>query len=294
MKNIEDICVTIAIPVYNSEKVIADTVRSIFAQTHKNWKLILVNDGSTDKTGEWLKRIQDDRVTYINSENKGLIYWLNYFIDVADTPYYARMDADDIMHPERIEKQLRFLEENPSVDLIDSAIYTMDLETEPVGIRNTKDIDFTPSVMLNNGVLTHPSVMGRTVWFKANRYDINYYRSEDQELWCRTFETSTISRIKEPLLIYREGKVSIKNYASSIESTKKIIRNYGPKYYSPFTIKTMLLKQNMKVLIYKLFTFFSRQDILTKRRNQPLTAEQHEHAMSIITNNSKVVVPLRD
>lgn len=294
MKNIEDICVTIAIPVYNSEKVIADTVRSIFAQTHKNWKLILVNDGSTDKTADWLSRIQDDRVTYINSENKGYVHWLNYFIDVTNTPYYARMDADDIMHPERIEKQLRFLEENPSVDLIDTTIYTMDLETVPVGIRNTKDIDFAPAVMLNSGVLTHPSVMGRTAWFKANRYDTYYYRSEDQELWCRTFETSKISRIKEPLLIYREGKVSIRNYAWSIESTKKIIRNYGPKYYSGFGVKKMLLKQNMKVLIYKVFTFFDKQDILTKRRNQPLTAEQREHAMSIITNNRKVIVPLRD
>jgi glycosyltransferase involved in cell wall biosynthesis len=294
MKNIEDICVTIAIPVYNSEKVIADTVRSIFAQTHKNWKLILVNDGSTDKTAEWLSRIQDDRVTYINSENKGYVHWLNYFIEIADTPYYARMDADDIMHPERIEKQLRFLEENPSIDLIDTTIYTMDLDTVPVGIRNSKDIDFAPAVMLNSGVLTHPSVMGRTAWFKANRYDTYYYRSEDQELWCRTFETSNISRIKEPLLIYREGKVSIKNYAWSIESTKKIIRKYGPKYYSPVAVKTMLMKQNMKVLVYKVFTFFSRQDILTKRRNQPLTAEQYEHAMSIITNNRKVIVPLRD
>ncbi len=286
-----DPVITIGIPIYNAEATIEMAVRSVFAQTYPRWKLILVNDGSTDQAHGWLSKIKDPRVTYIQSENKGLLYWLNYFIDITDTPYLARMDADDIMHPQRLEKQLRFLEDRPEVALVDTGIYTIDLDTRPVGIRRMHHIDTKPAMLLNNGILTHPAVMGRSSWFKDNLYDMDYYRAEDQELWCRTFQYSTFGRILEPLLLYREGKVNIKNYRASIETTKKIIKRYGPSFFDQATLRRMLLKQDIKSWVYQIFGWFHLQDILSKARNKKLTAAQRIDVINIIQTVANTTVP---
>jgi len=291
MTNIKDICVTIGIPFYNSEKTIGDTIRSVFAQTHQNWKLILINDGSTDNAGSWVSKIKDDRVTYLEVQNKGYLYWLNYIISITETEYLARMDGDDIMDPQRIEKQLQYLVDNPKVDLIDSGIYTMDLESRPVGIRRMHPIDLSPKALLRHSILTHPAVMGKTAWFKRNQYDQEYYRAEDQELWCRTAPYSTFSRITEPLLIYREGKVKVSNYAMSIASTKKIISTYGGRNYSSFQIKMLLAQADAKLLIYRVLGFFGKQDFLARKRSAPLTAEQEKHATLIIHQAQQVRLP---
>jgi len=291
IKDISQICVTIGIPFYNSEKTIGDAIRSVFAQTHQNWKLILINDGSTDNAGEWVSRIKDDRVTYIEAKNQGYLYWLNYIISIADTRYLARMDGDDIMHPERIEKQLRFLIEHPEVDIIDSAIFTNDLDSNPVGVRRMNDINLSPKALLNDAVLNHPAVMGKTEWFSKNPYNQEYYRAEDQELWCRTAHHSVFARIKEPLLIYREGRVKISNYALSIKSNKKIIRTYGPRFLSRLTILFLLAKADVKLLTYKLLGIFNLQDIISSRRNKVMKEEDRWQYEKILSTVRKTAVP---
>src|SRR5690606_21713898 len=108
--------VTIAIPFYNGEKYLELAIQSALAQTYTGWKLILLDDGSTDNSlaiaNEYKKK--DARIkVYSDGQNKNLGYRLNQIPELVDTKYLARMDADDIMHPKRIETQLRILEENP-------------------------------------------------------------------------------------------------------------------------------------------------------------------------------------
>ena len=104
--------VTIAIPFYNPGPAFEDAIKSVFAQTYTNWELLLVNDGSTDDSLEKALAIKDSRVQVINDgKNLGLGARLNQIAQLASGEYLARMDADDIMHPERIENKL-FLENN--------------------------------------------------------------------------------------------------------------------------------------------------------------------------------------
>src|SRR5438874_1140893 len=110
---------TIGLPVYNARLFLEDTLRSIFAQTFTDWELIAVDDGSTDGSGALLERLRDHRVrVFIEKGNRGLAARLNFIHENARGTYIARMDADDMMHPERMARQLAFLDQHPEVDVV--------------------------------------------------------------------------------------------------------------------------------------------------------------------------------
>ena len=116
------VSVTIGIPFLNARRYLEDAVRSVFAQTHGDWELLLIDDGSTDGSIAVVRHLDDPRVRVLgDGSNRGLCARLNQIASLAQGTYLARMDADDLMHPERIERQLKFLRANPNVDLIDTA-----------------------------------------------------------------------------------------------------------------------------------------------------------------------------
>ena len=105
--------VYVGIPFYNAEKYLDYAIRSVLNQTYTNWKMTLIDDGSTDSSLALARKYTSDtRVKVISDgRNKGLVYRLNELVKLSDCKYFVRMDADDIMHPQRLEKQLRYLEE---------------------------------------------------------------------------------------------------------------------------------------------------------------------------------------
>ena len=118
--------VTIGLPCYNVEVTVLDTVRSVLAQTLNDWELVIVDDGSTDATLELVERIEDPRVRVLSDGvNKGRSVRLNDLHREARGKYVARMDADDLMFPQRLEKQVEFLEANPDIDLVGSGLVSV-------------------------------------------------------------------------------------------------------------------------------------------------------------------------
>ena len=183
--------ITIGLPVYNEEKWVREAIESILTQSYTNWELIVADDGSTDKTMEIIHGFTDARIKVI-SDNKhlGIASRLNQMIDMAQGMYFARMDADDIMMTMRLEKQVAFINEHAEVDLLSSSAIIIDERDEKLGVRNEK--------------LIHPTVMGRTEWFRQNPYNEAYSGVEDYELWLRVRGKANISHIDEPLMYYRE------------------------------------------------------------------------------------------
>jgi glycosyltransferase involved in cell wall biosynthesis len=119
--------VSIVIPVYNGEKYLADSLDSVLCQTYQNWELIIINDGSTDSTEQLILNYQDKRIKYLrNDDNKGIIFSLNRGLRESKGVYIARLDADDIALPFRIEKQVEFLSENPDYVMCGSYFQTID------------------------------------------------------------------------------------------------------------------------------------------------------------------------
>lgn len=278
--------ITIGLPFYNNEKTLEMAVKSVLLQTLKSWELILIDDGSKDESVVIANKMasMDDRIRVISDgQNRGLVFRLNQIIDIAEADYIARMDADDIMLPERLEKQLEVFNSYPKVDVVATAAYTIDENDNPIGIRDTEPI------VLNNGkdvfkksILIHPSILVKKEWYKSNKYDKEFIRAEDFELWCRTFKYTNFFRITEPLLLYREGNVSVKNYTLSMKTLRMIYRKHSRAILSNSELALALLNTHLKSLLYQFMGSLGVQHILTSRRNDSLSPAQIKYINAFI------------
>lgn len=277
---------TIGLPFYNNVGTLENAVKSVLVQTFTNWELILINDGSTDASLVIAERMvkMDSRIRLLNDgENRGLISRLNQVIELAKGAYIARMDGDDMMMPEKLEKQMAELDKNPKIDVIDTGLYTINENDEPIGMRGVGELDTgNKKRALKSGLLFHPSVIVKTGWYRKNKYSPDFFRSEDYELWCRTFDTTVFHRVREPLFLYREGNVNVKNYVASMRTFRKILRIYSPGVLSRSELQAEMFKTYLKSATYKVFAFFKIQYILTSKRNQKLDSIQQDEIIEVI------------
>src|ERR1700681_1475187 len=119
--------VSVVLPVYNGERYLTQSINSILFQTYSNWELIIINDGSSDNTENLILNYPDKRIKYISNDgNKGIIYSLNKGLEKAKGEFIARLDADDVALPFRIEKQVEFLTENTDYAMCGSYFQTID------------------------------------------------------------------------------------------------------------------------------------------------------------------------
>jgi len=287
------VSVSIGIPFLNARPFLADAVRSVFAQTHEDWELILMDDGSTDGSLDVVRLLDDERVRVVSDgTNRGLCARLNQIAALARGKYLARMDADDLMHPERIERQVRLLDENPEIDVVDTATFTVDDDLTPLGIRAEKPLDCAPVSVLERGLLMHPTVMARADWFRRNPYDSVYVRAEDCELWCRTCTTTRFARICEPLLFYREGmQGNLRNYLRGAATMRKVMRTYGPPLVGSWQTSILVARFHARAMMYRVATMLGIQGELIKRRNRLLTASEIQYARETLARILGTEVP---
>lgn len=204
--------VTVAMSVHNAAATVELALRSILAQTYEDWELIVIDDGSTDRTREILSRAQDPRIRFIQepSGNLGLALRLNQCVRLAHGGYIARMDADDVAYPQRLERQVRFLQEHPDIDLLGTGAVVFKGAGEVVGRYPTacthEEICRHPWWGFP---LAHPTWMGKRTWFVSHPYHEGHTRCEDQELLLRSCSDSRFAALQEVLLGYRmEGIVA--------------------------------------------------------------------------------------
>lgn len=112
--------ISVLMPVYNGTEYLKYSVRSIINQTFKNFELVIIDDGSTENVKEIIESFKDERIKYFRTEHKGTSAALNYGVTMCQHQWIARIDSDDLNTPERLEKQVRFIEENPEIDILSS------------------------------------------------------------------------------------------------------------------------------------------------------------------------------
>ncbi|MBN1612944.1 MAG: glycosyltransferase family 2 protein [Deltaproteobacteria bacterium] len=284
--------ISIGLTFYNNADTLRDALRSIFAQSFPRWELIVIDDHSTDGSFEIVQSVKDPRVRlYREDERKGFVAALNRMAEMAECPYYARMDADDMMHPERLRKQLEFLKSSPDVDVVDTAMYSMDQKGKTTGVRSVNVIDSNPMTLLRGRFFHHATVMGRTEWFRQHPYDPAFIRAEDCELWCRTYGASRFSRIGEALYFVREGLVNVNNYLQSGKTVRKIIKTYGPRYVGTSRTLQLIAESYLKGFVYRIFSSVNAHDILVDMRNRKLNEQDRENANGIIEYIQSTPVP---
>lgn len=244
--------ISILLPVYNAEKYLKESIESILYQTYKNLELIIINDGSTDDSKNIIKSYNDERIVYIeNKNNKGLIHSLNTGIDISKGEYIARMDSDDISFPERIENQLQFLIENPTISIVGThAVFFTESIDKPIknwdlDLKNTQPSEIRNTLKWENCII-HPSICMRKSIAKDLLYDETQKNYEDYDLWLRASAMNIeIGKINQPLLYYRVQPNSI---------TQKMIRNNN-FYIQIAAVKYRFFKRSLlegKLNIYTL------------------------------------------
>ncbi|MDC8448507.1 MAG: glycosyltransferase [Nitrospira sp.] len=202
--------VTVVMSAYNAFGTIGLALRSILSQTYQNWELIVVDDGSTDRTAERVSCIQDSRVRFIQEPagNRGLAARLNQCVRLARGQYIARMDADDVAYPQRLERQIQFLEEHRDIDLLGTGAVIFKGEGEIIGCYPTASSHEAICRRPWWGFpLAHPTWMGKRTWFLAHPYSDEDTRCEDQALLLQSFSHSRFAALEEVLLGYRVTEI---------------------------------------------------------------------------------------
>lgn len=204
--------ISIAMPVYNCERWLARSLRSLVHQTCDDWELLLIDDGSTDRTLEIAQSFPDSRIhLLVDRSHRGLIARLNQAIDRAGGKYLARMDGDDIAYPKRLEMQTRYLDAHPEVDLLGGGILVFKRDGEVLGTREVRTSHQQICRRPWSGFyLPHPTWIGRAGWFRKHRYRPGALRCEDQELLLRTHKESQFAALGEIVLGYREEELSLR------------------------------------------------------------------------------------
>ena len=276
--------ISIGIPFYNAEKYLKFAIQSVIAQSYQNWELILVDDGSSDNSLEIAQdfALKDARIRVIcDGKNRKLPYRLNQLILESKGDFIARMDADDIMHPDRLLIQLTYLKNNPCLDLVSSGLVSIDAQNNICGFRSTSKI--ITNLSIDKGFpIIHPSVMARKEWYLRNLYDESYSRSQDYELWCRSFANNDlkIAILPDLLLFYREfGNIDLTKLIKSYNNGYKI----REKYYLNNGIDNFL-KIKVKCLIVKLLSKFGLEQNLAKKRNRSFSSITEEKELQAVVN----------
>lgn len=272
--------VTIGIPCYNCGKFLQFAIKSVLAQTYTNFELIITDDGSTDNSIDIAKSFDDPRIILISdSENHGISYRLNQQIDMAKGEFFARFDADDIMLPDRIERQLSYLLNNPDIDAIGGEGITIDDDNNIIGRRGNmkKPLHLDKNIWITNEFL-HPTVFGKTSYFKKYKYSDYLKGVEDRDLWFRSCVDSKLIMLPELYIFYRDPlKYKLHTYMFRRIQNRKMWRSAAvKKRYGKKICYKALITSYMRSLIIPIFVGMGFDKQLLKRRNSILSKEEFD------------------
>ncbi len=281
--------ISVLMPIYNGVDTVKFAVYSLQLQTYKNWELIVVNDGSTDGTFEYLNQLVliDKRFKVIHlDKNKGRGFARNVCLDNAHGEYIAFLDADDIYLPNKLEKQVSFLINNPQITLVGCGVGIMDVQDKIKYVRGNLGGVFLHQDHQNLNFVA-PSVMFRRADLNGLKYHPKLDVMEDVDFFNRLLLNKKYSNIQDIIYLYAE---------IGLISNSKFLK------YSWHTIKYYLFFVGQKItligsLVKSIFNFFSKciliqfvgVDFFLKKRSRMIDEESQlllENYLSEIRNKS--------
>lgn len=225
--------ISVVLPVRNGMPYLPRAVESVLGQTWRDFELIVIDDGSTDRTAEHLRSVTDPRVRVVSPNGAGLAAALNTGLALARAPYLARQDADDWSTPGRFAQQVAFLDAHPDVTVVATCANYIDADGHPVEdawtrtVREQQDSAQTPDeiqcVMPLTCCITHGSVMMRTEALRrCGGYDAAAVPAEDYDLWLRLLPEQRLAKLPDRLYDYRVH-TSQSSAARRAEQTARVI-----------------------------------------------------------------------
>lgn len=260
--------ISVLMPVYNSEKYLAEAIESVLNQSYTNFEFLIFDDGSTDSSKDIIKEYskKDSRIkSFFFKENQGYVIHLNQGLEIANGKYIARMDSDDICLPNRFKIQIEYLESHPEIWVLGSSSIIINDQGEEMGKSkrfNNPDELYFMSFFINP--LSHPTVFFRKKEIKSiGGYNEKKQPSEDFDLWTRVLNKGKIANIEQPLLKYREhdSSISVKKRELQKKNSHQTLRDFWKRELNIFVDddEILFLKQ-----------FHKGYDDLPKEKAYPL------------------------
>ena len=213
MREQNGIIVSVIMPVYNGEEFLEEVIESVCKQSLKEWEFIIINDCSTDKTEDIIKKYAktDERIVYLkNEKNSGVARSLNRGLEHAKGKYVARVDADDPIYKYRLETQVDYMEQHPEVGILGSGYMYDDGKIEKPHIPLYQKKEEIKASFLIGNYIAHSTVMFRKEIF--DKYGLKYnadFKLEDYELWTRAVKHMEITVLKQILIKHRVHPASV-------------------------------------------------------------------------------------
>jgi len=280
--------VSCILPVYNGEGYIAEAVQSVLIQTYENFELIIIDDGSRDGSPAILRSFaeKDPRVKIITKENGGIVSALNAGLEAARGKYIARMDADDIMFPNRLELQRNFLEAHPEVVMVGGLLHSIDEHGRGIQEPDNHNVGKDPVFMPHNLLIyppkaprpLHPLIMLR----KKALQEIGGYRDayrhvEDYDMYLRICKCGKVADIQEMLLYYRihGDNISVRNLLEQEQNAARA---------DLAAVKKERMASGAQPLKISPRSFQGYVDLRVFRRNVSYGKFRPQHALSALVN----------
>jgi len=251
--------ISLVMPVYNASAYLLEAMESILGQTFTNFELLLIDDGSTDNSIEIVKNYHDRRIRLI-ANTHDFISSLNKGIEAAKGKYIARMDADDIMLPHRLETQFKYMETHTYIDICGSFAEGFG-EREFIVLQPVEHVDIISSMLRTNPII-HPTVMIRYCKFRQSGclYKYGYPCAEDYKLWTDlSLQGFKFSNIPEPLLRYRISPQQVTRVSENdmLISSVKIGLEYAES-----VMEKMIEKEEQYVVLFNSLTQLYNNELL--------------------------------
>ena len=219
--------VTVLMPVYNGGIYLKEAIESILGQTFRDFELLIIDDGSTDGSYDLVAAYSDSRIRLVRQDkNHGLVASLNLGLTLARGKFVARMDADDISFPERLSRQVDFMDANPSVGICGSWLQTFSMAERTLWPSPLAHNEIHAKLLFESA-LYHPTVFIRKSLFSDQvlRYMEDFPCAEDYELWSRCVSHCRLANIGEVLLYYRIHNKSVgSREASTMHQSADMVR----------------------------------------------------------------------
>jgi glycosyltransferase involved in cell wall biosynthesis len=262
--------VTVLMPVYNAQRFLREAIDSILQQSFKPFEFLIIDDGSTDRSAEIIESYRDPRIRFVrNVRNQGITPTLNKGIGLASCELIARMDADDISHPQRLQKQFGYMKRNPACALLSTWARVISEEGKFIRLERYRN-NFYYFNLTFECWMYHPTIMFRkSAVEKIGRYRMPY--SEDYDLFWRMSIRFKIANLSEPLVDYRISPTSLntvlKKTEYEIANEQNVVRNIRHYMGDDFSLSDAALeclRHNFRPLLndYREETVFEALNVL--------------------------------
>lgn len=206
--------VSLVLPVRNGMPYLPRAIESILCQTLDDFELLVIDDGSEDRTTDYLQSLDDPRVRQCSSGGRGLAAALNAGLALARAPLVARQDADDWSHPERLDAQVRWMRAHQDLDVLATEATFVDANGDPLVTPWTRAVHAQWDAAVDSAAIAalmpltccifHATVMARTAVLRAaGGYDAGMVPAEDYDLWLRLLPSHRFARLSRPLYTVR-------------------------------------------------------------------------------------------